>query len=157
MSDAARISLQDRFAPNLMCFGCGPANRQGLQIKSFVRGDVVEAEYMPAKHHIAFEGMINGGIIGVLLDCHMNWTAAWGLMTAQRLEVPPCTVTAEYKVQFIRPTPSDRLLKLSARVSESSARKSVIEATLSADQQVTAKGQGIFVAVRPGHPAYHRW
>ena len=36
-------SLQDQFAPTLICFGCGPANQQGLQIKSFSRGDQVIA------------------------------------------------------------------------------------------------------------------
>jgi acyl-coenzyme A thioesterase PaaI-like protein len=140
-----------------MCFGCGPANTEGLRIKSFVRDKFVVAQFMPAPYHIAFEGMINGGIIGVLLDCHMNWTAAWSLMTLQQLETPPCTVTAEYKVQFALPTPADQLLQVSAWVVDQSERKSVIEATLSANQVVTAKGSGTFVAVRPGHPAYHRW
>ena len=35
---------------------------------------------MPEEHHQAFPGMINGGIIGTLLDCHGNWTAAIALM-----------------------------------------------------------------------------
>ena len=29
------ISVQDKYAPNSICFGCGPANKKGLQIKSF--------------------------------------------------------------------------------------------------------------------------
>jgi len=68
-------SLQDQFAPNLICFGCGPANEKGLQIKSFVSGDKLIATYTPQPYHLAFEGMVNGGIIGTLLDCHLNWTA----------------------------------------------------------------------------------
>lgn len=69
-------SLQDRYAPENRCFGCGPANDKGLRIKSFVRGDDVVASFQPAPHHLAFEGMLNGGIAGALLDCHSNWTAA---------------------------------------------------------------------------------
>jgi hypothetical protein len=57
-------SLQDQFAPNLICFGCGPANEKGLQIKSFVSGDKLVATYTPKPYHLAFEGMVNGGIIG---------------------------------------------------------------------------------------------
>ena len=33
MSD--QIALQDQYAPELICFGCGPANEKGLQLKSF--------------------------------------------------------------------------------------------------------------------------
>ena len=133
------------------------SNESGLQIKSFVHGDKVVADFLPASHHRAFEGMINGGIIGALLDCHMNWTAAWRLMVENKMEIPPCTVTAEYKVSFKAPTPCDTALRLEAWVEENSARKAVIAATLSADSEVTAQGHGIFVAVKEGHPAFHRW
>ena len=150
-------SLQDQFAPNLICFGCGPANGQGLQIKSFVKGDVVVADFTPQPHHQAFEGMINGGIIGSLLDCHMNWTAAWRLMVHANASSPPCTVTAEYSVSFKAPTPSGTALHLEASTIENSSKKAVVEATLSADGVVTATGRGIFVAVKEGHPAFHRW
>jgi hypothetical protein len=37
------------------------------------------AEFRPELHHEAFPGVLNGGIIGALLDCHSNWTAAWAL------------------------------------------------------------------------------
>ena len=151
------ISLQDQFAPNLICFGCGPANEKGLQIKSFVQGEKVVAEFVPAEHHRAFEGMINGGIIGALLDCHMNWTAAWRLMVENNTEVPPCTVTGEYKVSFKAPTPTGLPLNLAAWVEECSSRKAVIAATIGADDVVTAHGHGVFIAVKEGHPAYHRW
>ena len=150
-------SLQDQFAPKLICFGCGPANELGLQIKSFVQGDRVFASFAPKSHHQAFQGMINGGIIGALLDCHMNWTAAWQLMIANESDVPPCTVTAEYKVGFKAPTPSETTLELEAWVVQSSQRKAIVEATLSAAGDVTATGHGIFVAVKEGHPAFHRW
>ena len=150
-------SLQDQFAPELICFGCGPANEQGLRIKSFVRGEEVVARFDPAPHHRAFPGMINGGTIGALLDCHMNWTAAWHLMVRNELDKPPCTVTAEYSVQFQLPTPSDRPIDLVARVVDSSDRKAVVEAEVRVDRQVTATGRGTFVSVKPGHPAYHRW
>lgn len=150
-------SLQDQFAPNLICFGCGPANEKGLQIKSFVRDNKLVASFSPQPHHQAFEGMVNGGIIGVLLDCHLNWTAAWHLMQKNGFDVPPCCVTAKYGVEFQQPTPAETTLVLEAWVVDASERKAVVEGTIGPEGKVTAKGYGTFVAVKPGHPAYHRW
>ncbi|PYJ08781.1 MAG: PaaI family thioesterase, partial [Verrucomicrobia bacterium] len=44
MANADEQSLQERYAPENACFGCGPANPDGLHIRSFVRGDEVVAE-----------------------------------------------------------------------------------------------------------------
>lgn len=150
-------SLQDRYAPNNRCFGCGPANESGLRIKSRVEGEAVVADFVPAPHHLAFEGMVNGGILGTLLDCHSNWTAAFTLMKARKVDTPPCTVTAEFHVKLLAPTPLGPTLHLVARpvrVGESSV---TVETELSAEGRVTATCRGVFVAVKPGHPAYHRW
>ena len=151
------LSLQDRFAPQLICFGCGPANKDGLRIKSFVDEDQVVAEFQPLECHQAFKGMLNGGIIGALLDCHMNWTAAWHLMETSSAAKPPCSVTSEFTVKFKLPTPIENPVKLVARVVESSERWARTEAELIADDKVTAIGSGVFVAVKEGHPAWHRW
>jgi acyl-coenzyme A thioesterase PaaI-like protein len=101
--------------------------------------------------------MLNGGILGALLDCHSNWTAAWHLMRQAGAASPPCTVTAEFHVKLRRPTPSDRPVDLEARVVESSADRATVEATLSSGGVLCATCRGVFVAVGEGHPAYHRW
>ena len=150
-------SLQDTYAPTSICFGCGPANPQGLHIKSFVQGDHVVAEWTPQPHHEAFPSVLNGGIIGALLDCHCNWTAAWHLMRQAGADHPPCTVTADYAITLKRPTPSNGPVQLRARVLESGGDRAVIEGELLADGKVCATCRGTFVAVKPGHPAYHRW
>ncbi len=154
-------SLQDTYAPQSACFGCGPANEVGLRIKSFVEGDEVVCRWTAAEHHQAFPGMLNGGIVGALLDCHCNWTAAEHLRAAANSETsadgPPCTVTAEYTIKLRRPTPLGEELTLRARVVEAGADRATVEGTLEADGKVTASCRGVFVAVKPGHPAYHRW
>jgi acyl-coenzyme A thioesterase PaaI-like protein len=148
-------ALQDQYGPDTICFGCGPANPRGLRIKSFVDGDEVVADFVPEDHHQAFPGIINGGIIGALFDCHMNWTAAFHL----KADAPdlPVTVTAEYTVRLRRPTPAGVPLNLVARVTETSGKRATVEATLLANGDVCASASGIFVAVEEGHPAYHRW
>ena len=151
-------SLQERFAPGNACFGCGPANEKGLRIRSLPGdGGEVVCEWRPEAHHEAFPGMLNGGIIGTILDCHMNWTAAWGLMRGTGAASPPCTVTAEYSMKLKRPTPTDAPVRLVARVVESTDDRAVVEAELIAGDKVCATSRGTFVAVKPGHPAYHRW
>lgn len=155
---SAPASLQDRYAPENRCFGCGPANEKGLRLKSRVRDDgVVVATFRPEPHHLAFEGFLCGGIIGTLLDCHMNWTAAHAIMRRGGDDSPPATVTASYRVDMRRPTPIDQPVELAARTVETSERKARIEATLSSGGEVTARGEGTFVAVSEGHPAFGRW
>ena len=154
----AEQSLQEKYAPSSICFGCGPANAKGLKIRSVVQGAEVVCEWHAQDHHQAFPGMVNGGIIGSLLDCHSNWTAAHHLMKHQGLEAPPCTVTAEYSVKLLRPTPANETITLTARAVETlKDDRAWIEAELIAGGKVCATCRGLFVAVKPGHPAYHRW
>jgi acyl-coenzyme A thioesterase PaaI-like protein len=150
-------SLQDRYAPRNRCFGCGPANEKGLRIKSRAEGDKLVADWQPEKHHEAFAGVLNGGIIGALLDCHSNWTAAWHLMQKSGASEPPSTVTSEFHVKLKRPTPSTAALRIEARVVESSADRAVVEAEIHSGGKVTSTCRGVFVAVQEGHPAFHRW
>lgn len=149
-------ALQDRYAPQSICFGCGPANEKGLRIKSRVEGDVLVAEFMPEPYHHAFPNVLNGGIIGALLDCHSNWAACYFLMVQEGASAPPCTVTADFHVKLRKPTPMG-LVHLRAKVAEIQPDRAVIEAELLSGDDVTARCRGTFVAVKEGHPAYHRW
>ncbi len=155
-----RLSLQERFAPQGSCFGCGPANDQGLRIRSFPDSEEPEAlvcEWTPRAHFAAFATFLYGGVICSLFDCHSNWTATWHLMRRDALETPPCTVTADFHVEFRRPTPMDEPVRIKARVTASRGNRVETEATLSSHRALTATSRGTFVAVEPDHPAYHRW
>ncbi|MHB8632873.1 MAG: PaaI family thioesterase [Thermoplasmatota archaeon] len=152
---------QDRFAPHSICFGCGPANADGLQIKSHWDGDPKTGsfvmDYQPAPHHQAFPGVVNGGILATLLDCHSNWCAATSLMQAHGWPKPECTVTADFHVRLKRPTPAGKLLHLVAKPVTIEGDRATIHCDLTCDGKVTATCDGTFVAVKEGHPAYHRW
>ncbi len=113
--------------------------------------------WTPEPHHQAFEGAVAGGIIGALFDCHCNWTAAYHLMKASGADVPPPTVTADYAVRFKRPTNANGPLTFRSRVVEASADRATVEGTVESDGVICATCRGTFVAVKPGHPAYHRW
>ena len=150
-------SLQEQHAPKSICFGCGPANVKGLKIRSFLEGQDFVCDWQAESYHEAFPGMLNGGIIGALLDCHSNWAATIHLMQKNELEAVPATVTADYRVEFLAPTPTREPVHLRAWVVESSEKRATVEAELSSGGKVTAKCRGTFVSVKAGHPAYHRW
>jgi acyl-coenzyme A thioesterase PaaI-like protein len=150
-------NLQDKYAPNSICFGCGPRNPQGLHIKTVPEGDALVADWTPKPHHVAFSDFASGGIISVLLDCLGNWTAAFALMNTRGLSRPPGTVTAEYTVRFLKPTPMGNRLHLKAWPTKMDGERVSVEGEVEANGQKTASMKGLFVAVKEGHPAFHRW
>lgn len=150
-------SVQDRYAPENRCFGCGPANPKGLRIKSWEEGEDFVADFKAEPHHEAFPGVVNGGIVASLLDCHANWAATIHLMKQAGQDRPPCTVTSALEVKYLRPTPSTEELHLHARVLESEGARATVGARIEAAGKITATCRGVFVAVSEGHPAFHRW
>ncbi|MDV3244725.1 MAG: hypothetical protein LYZ66_06095 [Nitrososphaerales archaeon] len=150
-------SLQDRYSPNSICFGCGPKNPKGLLIKSRPEGDLLVADWTPMPYHAAFSDFASGGIISVLMDCHGNWTAAYALMKSRKLSRPPGTVTAEYTVRFLSPTPLDAQWHLRAWAAEIDGDRVRVEGYLEVRGEKTATMKGLFVAVKEDHPAFHRW
>ncbi len=151
-------SLQERYAPEGRCFGCGPQNDRGLRVRSFeAADDTVIADWQPRPEHEAFDGFVNGGILGTLIDCHSNWTAIAALLRRSGASEAPSTVTAEYSVRFRRPTPSNRPLRLIGRAVDVADDRVTVETSVEVDGTVTATGRATFVAVQPGHPAYGRW
>jgi acyl-coenzyme A thioesterase PaaI-like protein len=151
-----RESLQERYAPSSVCFGCGPANPRGLRIRSVIEDGTVVARWTPRPYHHAFGEFLNGGIMSTILDCHSNWAAAYSLMTRPQAKAVPPTVTSSIHVEFLRPTPMVELL-LEARVKDTAGRRVFVESTLKAEGEVTATLSGTFVAVGAHHPAASRW
>jgi len=150
-------SLQDTYAPENQCFGCGPANPKGLRIKSYTEGDELVAHWSPEEHHQAFGNILNGGICGTLLDCHSNWCAAYTLLQTHELTELPTTVTAYFNVSLRAPTPMDKDLIIRAKAIEIGDDRVKVQASIEADGNVTATCKGLFVSVKEGHPAFFRW
>ena len=157
MDEIGEMSMQEKFAPNSICFGCGPANEKGLKIKSYRNNEGLEMEFETSEEHQAFPGIINGGIIGTLLDCHGNWVAAIALMDEEGGENPPCTVTASYSINLRRPTPANSKLNIKGKVIEIKEKMVKVELEMKVGEKICATGEGTFVAIKEGHPAYHRW
>ncbi|KAF8072597.1 hypothetical protein HT031_000257 [Scenedesmus sp. PABB004] len=110
------IAVQVAYTPKSQCFGCGPAHPDGLHLRSMRIDSGLEARIsLPAKY-CAFPGILNGGILSTLLDCHGNWTAAIALMDRSCLPKPPLTLTASMLVSYKEPTPPDTELIVRSHV-----------------------------------------
>ena len=149
--------VQDIYGPNGTCFGCGPKNDKGLQIKSYWDGEDFVMHFNPQTHHAAFPGVVNGGIIGALFDCHMNWLTATKLYELNSDQEFPSTVTSEFAIKLIKPTPLDAELMIKAQILEISGNIVKTKASMYVEGNKVASATGTFVSVKKGHPAYHRW
>ena len=114
-------AFQDHFEHNL-CFGCGAANPEGLQLKSYWDGDDAVATFIPESHHMAGPAhVLNGGIIGTIIDCHCVCTAIADAYRREGRSVGTGTyiwyATVSLKVDYLLPTPIDCPVTLSAHVS----------------------------------------
>ncbi len=139
-------SLQEIHNPEGVCFGCGSTNPEGLHLRSFLGDGAIVAEWTPGPNHRSFPGVLNGGIIGTLLDCHSNWAAVVALM--ESTGEFGMTVTANYAVTLLRPTPADHPVQLRSWVTHLDGRRATVAASLSSGGEVCATSEGTFVRPR---------
>jgi acyl-coenzyme A thioesterase PaaI-like protein len=143
-------AFQDYYPDELSyCYGCGRLNEHGLQIKTCWDGDETVTRFQPRPYHIAIPGYVYGGLIASLIDCHATGTAAAAAYRAEGRpmdsEPPLRFVTASLHVDYLCPTPLGVPLEVRGRVKEIKGRKVVVEATLSAEGQVCARGEVVAV------------
>ena len=149
-------AIQDYYPEDVAhCYGCGRLNQHGHQLKSHWDGDETVARFVPEPYHTAIPGYIYGGLIASLIDCHGTGTAAAvaARMAGVKLEGNPAStdrvprfVTAALHVEYLRPTPLGPVLEVRGVVRAATERKVVVDASVSADGEITARGT--VVAVR---------
>lgn len=131
------------------CYGCGKLNASGFRIRTRFDGDETVTHFTPESHHIALPGFVYGGLVASLIDCHAMATASGAALRAAGHavgDVPsPRFVTAQLNVSYLRPTPLGPELEIRARVKETTARKTIVEITVSAGGTVTARGEVVAV------------
>jgi acyl-coenzyme A thioesterase PaaI-like protein len=132
------------------CYGCGRLNKEGLQIKSHWDGKESVCHYTPMPHHTGgFPGYVYGGLIASLIDCHAAATASAAKLRDEGLSLEdlplPRFVSASLKVDFLKPTPMGKVLELRGMVKEIKNRKIIVSVTVSAEGQISAKGEVVMV------------
>jgi len=134
-------SLQRQWFPDGRCFGCGPANENGLRLESFADGDEVVARWSASPIHRAGPEVLAGGVIGTLLDCHTG-AAVHHAVGERDGKVPYVDgapwVTRSYQTELRRATPLDRPIELRATEVELEEERAVAKGHIEVDGKVTA-------------------
>ena len=147
-----RRAVQDFYPEDFAhCYGCGRLNRDGLHVRTVWRGDVTVATFTPRAGQVAVPGVVYGGLIASLIDCHAMGTAAAAVERAAGRDIgdapAPRYVTASLHVEFLKPTPHGPALELVAHASEISGRKVTVRVEVRADGVLTASATVIAVAM----------
>jgi uncharacterized protein (TIGR00369 family) len=143
----AETAIQDLYPDDVAhCYGCGRLNADGLHVRTLWDG-VGIARFTPRPHHVAIPGYVYGGLLASLIDCHGIGTAA-GAEPGR--DPSPRFVTASLKVDYLKPTPMDVELVLTARPREVGPRKIRVEVEVEAGGMVTARGEVLAVRMPEG-------
>jgi acyl-coenzyme A thioesterase PaaI-like protein len=143
--------IQDSI-PHNHCYGCGPENPDGMQIKSYWDGTESICTYMPRPEQCAGPtGYLYGGTIASLIDCHCVCTSIANYYQLDGFEIGEgpaiWCVTGGLEVRYLKPTRIDQAVELRATIVECSEKKTVLECTLSSDGIVTAEGRVVAIRV----------
>jgi len=144
-------AIQDFYPDDIaVCYGCGRHNPAGLAIKTYWDGTEGTCRFTPSDDHLAYPGVVYGGLIACLVDCHSIGTAVAAAHDDEGRdpESKPMILffTARLEVDYTAPTLVGTELFLRARVEEATPRKSVVLCTVHADDVLCAKAR--VVAVR---------
>jgi acyl-coenzyme A thioesterase PaaI-like protein len=98
------------------------------------------------EHHLAFPGILNGGIIATIMDCHGTGAAN---SAAHKTSGPDhlIHVTASISVKFLKPTPLENPVTLRARVKESDGHRTTVSCSLYSGDTLCVTGEVMTVGV----------
>jgi acyl-coenzyme A thioesterase PaaI-like protein len=145
--------FQDHMPGNL-CFGCGSINPDGLQIHSYWDGEEAVCEWSSQPRYQGWKGLLNGGILATLIDCHCMGTAMAAAYRSEHRELDSVPyyryATAHISVDYVKPTPNDRPIVLRAQVVELAGRKATLTCQATVDGVETARAEVVGVRVFEG-------
>ena len=136
------------------CYGCGRCNPQGHHLKSYLVGQESVATFVAdGKYSGGVPGHAYGGLVASLLDCHGTASAAafqWSIDNPGRTDVGslPRFVTGSLRIDFLKPTPLQRELRLRATLERAEGRKVWVKLSLSNDELLCATGEMLAIRLR---------
>ena len=133
------------------CFGCGSLNEHGLQIKSHWQGEELVCRWRPPPHHIGHPGVVYGGTIASIVDCHSIWTALATHCHEAGVDIaaaPSPFVTASLSVTYVKPARIDPVLELRARVVDTGERRATVICRVLQGGDVCALAEVVTVRIK---------
>ncbi len=142
--------IQD-YMPGNVCFGCGRDNHDGLKISSYWEGEEAVCIWNSEEKYQGWKGIMNGGVLATLIDCHTMGTA---MSAAYRAEGRTMDSQPEYRyatgtitVKYLKPTSNLHPVELRARVSEIKGRKTVVLCDTYSNGEKTAESEVVAIRV----------
>ena len=134
-----------------ICYGCGRNNQHGHHVRTYWDGTTGTATFTPEAYHTAFPGVVYGGLLASLIDCHCMGTAIAaaydreGITPSQVHEITH--VTANLNINYLKPTPMGVELILKATIKEITDRKAIVLCSVFANDVETVKAEVVAVRV----------
>ncbi len=153
MSQLQAGAFQDLAAEHSHCFGCGPHHPTGLNIKSHwdETGQFAIAKHQPREEFLGWPGMVYGGLLAMLIDCHSNWTVMAHQYRAENRDIGTLPsidcVTGNLNIQYLAPTPMEQELTLKAYIEGEVGKKTRVICEVWCNGHMTAKADSVFVRV----------
>ena len=125
------------------CFACGKDNPQGMHLKFVYDEDrgCFTCRFRLSKRYTGPPGYCHGGIIATILDDAMGKLNKLRQVTA---------VTAQMKIDYLRPVPLNKPLRVDSRELRVRGRRHFHMAEImNEDEKVLARSRGVFVAIDP--------
>jgi uncharacterized protein (TIGR00369 family) len=123
------------------CFACGPDNPDGMHLKFThdKKRNVIVCRFRVDERFVGPPGHCHGGIIATILD------DAMGKLNRLREVV---AVTAQMTVDYIKPVPLNKLLRVESHEILVDGRRHIHAAEImNQKREVLARSRGVFIAI----------
>ena len=134
-----------------VCYGCGRHNEQGHHVQTLWDGEFGIARFTPKDYHTGYAGVVYGGLIASIIDCHAMGTAIAAKYEAlgrtPNPDNPIAAVTGNLNISYRKPTPMGVELVFKSQVKEMHERKAIITCSLYVDDDETVQSETIAVYV----------
>ena len=148
-------AFQDYYPEHLAhCYGCGALNAHGYRLETRWDGEESVTFFTPASYHTAIPGVVYGGLLASIVDCHSTATAAAALYRAQDRPMPSepahrC-VTGILSVRYLHPTPLGPAIEVRGRVTAIDARKVTVVSRVLVGGVVTVEAEVVAIEMPDG-------
>lgn len=113
------------FGSEQMCFGCGPHNPLGWQLRFEVEDDTVITRFVPREGYDGPPGIFHGGLQATLMDELAGWTLV-GLRSCMGF-------TRSMTTRYIRPVRIGKEVLARGRIVAEAPRSATVKVTLEQD------------------------
>lgn len=142
--EAIQEYYEDEFS---VCYGCGRLNKDGHQLKTFLKGEQTISTYTPKENKTAIKGVVYGGLLASLIDCHGTGSAAVFYAKENNISLKkynaPRFVTGNLNVSYLKPTSLNEELVIKGTLKEIKGRKVIVSIELFCKEVLTVKGEVI--------------